>query len=66
MKPMLLPFHAALSSAIETSKNKEIDLLKVGLSEIVKRYGFQTVHDFCKVFAAAKTANSEYRDKAEK
>ena len=27
-------------------KNEEIDLLKVGLSGIVKRYGFQTVHDF--------------------
>lgn len=29
-------------------KNEEIDLLKVGLSGIVKRYGFQTVHDFSK------------------
>ena len=66
VKPMLLPFHAALSSAIEISKNKEIDLLKVGLSEIVKRYGFQTVHDFCKVFAAAKTANADYRDKSDR
>ena len=47
-------------------KNEEIDLLKVGLSGIVKRYGFQTVYDFYKAFAATKTANSEYRDKAEK
>ena len=47
-------------------KNEEIDIMKVGLSEIVKRYGFQTVYDFYKAFAAAKTANSEYRDKAEK
>ena len=47
-------------------KNEEIDLLKVGLSGIVKRYGFQTVHDFCKVFAAAKTANADYRDKSDK
>ena len=47
-------------------KNEEIDILKVGLSGIVKRYGFQTVYDFYKAFAAAKTANSEYRDKAEK
>ena len=47
-------------------KNEEIDLLKVGLSGIVKRYGFQTVHDFYKVFAAAKTANADYQSKADK
>lgn len=29
-------------------KNEEIDLLKIGLSGIAKRYGFQTVHDFTK------------------
>jgi len=46
-------------------KNEEIDLLKVGLSGIVKRYGFQTVHDFYKAFAASKTANADYRDKAD-
>lgn len=44
----------------------EIDLLKVGLSGIVKRYGFQNVHDFYKTLAVFKTANAEYRDKAEK
>ncbi len=42
-------------------KNEEIDLLKLGLSGIVKRYGFQTVHDFYKAFAAAKTAYDDYR-----
>lgn len=47
-------------------KNEEIDLLKVGLSGIVKRYGFQTVHDFYKVFAASKTANADYQAKANK
>ena len=47
-------------------KNEEIDLLKVGLSGIVKRYGFQTVHDFYKAFATAKKAYDDYRDKAEK
>ncbi len=46
-------------------KNEEIDLLKVGLSGIVKRYGFQTVHDFYKVFAVSKTANADYRVKAD-
>ena len=47
-------------------KNEEIDLLKVGLSVIVKRYGFQNVHDFYKTLAISKTANAEYRDKAER
>ena len=54
-----------LQSRIER-KNEEIDLLKVGLSGIVKRYGFQTVHDFYKTFAASKTANADYRNKADR
>ena len=41
-------------------KNEEIDLLKIGLSGIAKRYGFQTVHDFYKAFATAKTAYADY------
>lgn len=48
------------------SKNEEIDLLKMGLSGIAKRYGFQTVHDFYKTFAVSKTANAEYWDKADR
>ena len=47
-------------------KNEEIALLKVGLSGIVKRYGFQTVHDFYKVFAVSKTANADYKVKSDK
>ncbi len=47
-------------------KNEEIDLLKVGLSGIAKRYGFQTVHDFYKIFAVSKTANDNYQDKADR
>lgn len=47
-------------------KNEEINLLKVGLSGIVNRYGFQTVHDFYKVFAISKTANTDYRNKSDK
>lgn len=41
-------------------------LFKVGLSGIVKRYGFQTVHDGYKDFSAAKTAYADYRNKADK
>lgn len=47
-------------------KNEEIDLLKVGLSGIVKRYGFQTVHDFYKAYAKSKNTYADYRDKADK
>ncbi len=47
-------------------KNEEIDLLKIGLSGIAKRYGFKTVHAFYKTFAAAKTANDEYQTKADR
>lgn len=47
-------------------KNEEIDLLKIGLSGIAKRYGFQTVHDFYKAYAAAKTAYAKYHAKADK
>ena len=47
-------------------KNKEIELLKVGLSGIVKRYEFQMVHDFYKAFVAAQTAYADYCDKADK
>lgn len=45
-------------------KNGEIDLLKIGLSGTAKRYGFQTVHDFYKAYAAAKNTYDGYRDKS--
>lgn len=54
-----------LQSRID-SKNKEIDLLKVGLSGIIKQYEFQSVHDFYKDFATAKTAYADYQDKSDK
>lgn len=47
-------------------RNEEIDLLKTGLSGIVKQYGFQNVHDFYKTFAAPKTANTECQTKADR
>ena len=40
--------------------------LKIGLSGIVKRYGFKTVHDFYKTFAVAKTANAEYQEESDR
>ena len=47
-------------------KNEEIELLKIGLSGIVKRYGLQSVHDFYKAFAAARTADYDYRDETDR
>lgn len=47
-------------------KNEEINILKIGLSGIVKRHGFHTVHDFYKAYAVAKTAYADYWDKADK
>lgn len=47
-------------------KNEEIDLLKIGLSGIAKRYGFKTVHDFYKTFAVAKTVNAEYQEESDR
>ena len=47
-------------------KNKEIDILKIGLSGIAKRYGFYTVHDFYKAYASAKNAYDDYQDKLDR
>ncbi|MDE7200712.1 MAG: MobA/MobL family protein [Lachnospiraceae bacterium] len=51
-----------LQSRIER-KNEEIDLLKIGLSGIAKRYGFHTVHDFYKSYHTAKTDYIAYQEK---
>lgn len=47
-------------------RNQEIDLLKVRLSKITKRYGFHIMHDFYKVYVSAKTAYAYYRNKSDK
>ena len=46
--------------------NKRIDLLKVGLSGIAKRYGYQTVQDFYRAYHTAKNAYANYQEKAAK
>ena len=46
--------------------NERIDLLKVGLSGIAKRYGYQTVQDFYRAYHAAKNAYADYQEKADK
>lgn len=46
--------------------NERIGLLKVGLSGIAKRYGYQTVQDFYRSYYAAKNAYADYQGKAAK
>lgn len=46
--------------------NERINLLKVGLSGIAKRYGYQTVQDFYRAYHTAKNAYADYQDKAAK
>ena len=46
--------------------NERIDLLKVGLSGIAKRYGYQTVQDFYRAYHTAKNAYADYQEKSTK
>ena len=47
-------------------KNEEIDILKIGLSGIAKRYGYQNVQDFYRAYNAAKNTYAAYQDKVAK
>ena len=44
-------------------KNKEIDLLKVGLSGIAKRYGYQNVQKFYTTYYKSYNAYVDYRER---
>ena len=55
----------ALRSEIDRI-NERINLLKVGLSGIAKRYDYQTVQDFYRAYHAAQNAYADYQDKAAK
>ncbi len=46
--------------------NERIDFLKVGLSGIARRYGYQTVQDFYRAYHTAKNAYADYQEKAAK
>ena len=46
--------------------NERIDLLKVGLSGIAKRYGYKTVQYFYRAYHTAKNAYADYQGKAAK
>ena len=47
-------------------KNEDIDLLKVGLSGIAKRYGYQNVQEFYRIYHKSHSAYADYQDKAAK
>ena len=49
-----------------TFKNERVFVSVFVVNGERKRYGFQTVHDFYKVFSVSKTANAEYRNKVDK
>lgn len=43
-------------------KNKEIDILKIGLSGIVKRYGYQNVQEFYRIYHESHNAYVDYKE----
>ena len=43
-------------------KNEEIDLLKVGLSGIAKKYGYQNVQEFYRIYHQPYSAYAAYRE----
>ncbi len=47
-------------------KNAKIDILKIGLSGIVKRYDYQNVQDFYLAYNTAKNTYADYQDKVAK
>lgn len=45
-------------------KNEEIDILKIGLSGIAKRYGYQNVQEFYKIYHKSQSVYAAYREQA--
>ena len=43
-------------------KNEEIDILKIGLSGIAKRYGYQNVQEFYRTYHKSHIAYAKYRE----
>lgn len=46
-------------------KNEEIDLLRVGLSGIARRYGFQNVQEFYHAYYKSYDAYTDYKEQAD-
>ncbi len=47
-------------------KNEEIDILKIGLSGIAKRYGYQNVQEFYKIYHKSHNAYTAYKEQEAK
>ncbi len=47
-------------------KNEEIDILKIGLSGIAKRYGYQNVQEFYRTYHKSHSAYADYQEKISK
>ena len=45
-----------------TVSNEEIDILKIGLSGIVKRYGYQNVQEFYRIHHESHNAYVDYKE----
>ena len=43
-------------------KNEEIDILKIGLSGIAQRYGYQNVQEFYRIYHKSHNAYADYRE----
>ena len=43
-------------------KNEEIDILKIGLSGIVKRYGYQNMQEFYRIYHKSHSAYVDYME----
>jgi len=43
-------------------KNEEIDILKIGLSGIVKRYGYKNVQEFYRIYHKSHSAYIAYKE----
>ncbi|MEZ3506135.1 MAG: MobA/MobL family protein, partial [Lachnospiraceae bacterium] len=43
-------------------KNEEINILKIGLSGIVKRYGYQNVQEFYRTYHKSHSVYAKYRE----
>lgn len=43
-------------------KNEEIDILKIGLSGIAKRYGYQNVQEFYRTYHKSRSTYIAYKE----
>ncbi len=47
---------------LPTGNNAEIDILKIGLSGIVKRYGYQNAQELYRIYHKSHSSYVDYRE----